>query len=246
MIKLRILIKGLHQANCTYREKQNSSCFLKHSLMSSVDTVELPSPEKNQIHHQLSPSWHGNKDTSHCRTQEWIPLGRTKRKSSDSPRPQTLTMTLIPPGTCLATPWGQTGTFWMHMDKSELQLGHSTLRAAPGGVTDTESSIWTSLTRYFIDLVSQIFSCQDNSICWCLINPCAIPCGFTGWGIHHFILLAAVLCDLYVTWQRNTPAAGKLLSDSADFPFEKFWLPTLKQILKKVAPQSVSVRSRSV
>lgn len=43
--------------NCTYREKQNSSCFLKHSLMSSVDTVELPSPERDHIHHQLPLSW---------------------------------------------------------------------------------------------------------------------------------------------------------------------------------------------
>lgn len=57
MIKPRILIKGLYQGNCTHREKQNSSCFLKHSLMSSVDTVELPSPGKKQIHLQLSPSW---------------------------------------------------------------------------------------------------------------------------------------------------------------------------------------------
>lgn len=67
--------------NCTYREKQNSSCFLKHSLMSSVDTVELPSPERDHIHHQLPLSWQQDQARTHL-IQEWIPLGKTKRKSS--------------------------------------------------------------------------------------------------------------------------------------------------------------------
>lgn len=138
-------------------------------------------------------------------------------------------------------------TFWLHVEAILELLGH--VRApiwshhtwsSSRGVTDTDSSIWTStLTRHFIDLVPQIFSRQDNSICWCLINSCAISCGFTGRGIHHFILLAAVLWDLYVTWQRNTTTAGKLLSASEYFPFEKFWLPTLKQIVQKAVPERV-------
>lgn len=182
--------------NCTYREKQNSSCFLKHSLMSSVDTVELPSPERDHIHHQLPLSRQQDQARTPL-TAEWIPLGRTKRKSSSEmlKDPQTT------PSQNDSDPtlhlFGHTGASWIHTDMSKFQFGHSTLRAALGGVTDNDSSIWTStLTRHFIDLVSQIFSRQDNSICWCLINSCAIPCGFTGWGIHHFILLAAVLWDL--------------------------------------------------
>lgn len=52
---LMILIQGLYKATLTalYREKQNSSCFFKHSLMSSVDTVELPSPRSDHIDHQF-------------------------------------------------------------------------------------------------------------------------------------------------------------------------------------------------
>lgn len=118
--------------NCTYREKQNSSCFLKHSLMSSVDTVELPSPERDHIHHQLPLSRQQDQARTPL-TAEWIPLGRTKRKSSSEmlKDPQTT------PSQNDSDPtlhlFGHTGASWIHTDMSKFQLGHSTLRAALGG-----------------------------------------------------------------------------------------------------------------
>lgn len=207
--------------------------------MSSVDTVELPSPERDHTHHQLPPSRQQDKARTHLIAEYkseflWVgPRGKAHPRCLKTPRPHTLKMTLIP-----LCPFGHMlRPYWSFLDthghvRAPAWLHHT--YSSSRGVTDTDSSIWTSaLTRHFIDLVSQIFSRQDNSICWRLINSGAIPCGFTGRGIHHFILLTAVLWDLYVTWQRNIPAVGKLLSASAYFPFEKFWLPTLKQILKK-------------
>lgn len=101
------LIKGLY--HCTYREKQNSSCFLRHSLMSSVDTVELPSPERDHIHHQLPLSWQQDQARTHLIAEHknkslWVgPRGKPHPRLLKTPRLHTLKITLIPLCTCLAT-----------------------------------------------------------------------------------------------------------------------------------------------
>lgn len=121
--------------NCTYREKQNSSCFLKHSLMSSVDTVELPSPERDHIHHQLPLSWQQDQARTHLITEYqnkslWVgPRGKKAHpRCLKTPRPHCLKITLIPLFGYMLRP------YWSFLDMSELQFGHTTLGAAPGGL----------------------------------------------------------------------------------------------------------------
>lgn len=131
------------ELNCTYREKQNSSCFLKHSLMSSVDTVELPSPERDHTHHQLPPSRQQDKARTHLIAEyksEFLWVGPRSEMLKD---PQTThsqndsdpTLPLF--GHMLRPYWSFLDTHGHVRAPAWLHHTYSSSR----GVTDTDSSI---------------------------------------------------------------------------------------------------------